>query len=70
MVRLLTDLNFNPVFKDQNHILNMFLDETRWQGLPVLLKTSAASAAAAAFRIGLMPVDTFKTTLQVKGFMS
>ena len=37
------------------------------QGLPVGLKTVAASVSAALFRIVLMPVDTFKTTLQVEG---
>jgi len=35
--------------------------------LPVAAKTVAASVAAAAFRIVLMPVDTFKTTMQVNG---
>lgn len=36
-------------------------------GLPVAAKTVAASVAAALFRIFLMPVDTFKTTMQVEG---
>lgn len=40
-------------------------DSTR--NLPVGLKTVGASAAAACFRIGLMPIDTFKTVLQVEG---
>eukprot|EP01023_Acetabularia_acetabulum_P015668 TRINITY_DN1765_c0_g1_i2.p1 TRINITY_DN1765_c0_g1~~TRINITY_DN1765_c0_g1_i2.p1 ORF type:complete len:332 (-),score=57.50 TRINITY_DN1765_c0_g1_i2:260-1255(-) len=35
--------------------------------LPVGIKTVAASAAAAGFRIFLMPVDALKTTLQVEG---
>lgn len=35
--------------------------------LPVGLKTIAASAAAASFRIALMPVDTVKTIMQVEG---
>lgn len=35
--------------------------------LPVALKTMAASATAATWRIFLMPVDTLKTTLQVEG---
>jgi len=35
--------------------------------LPVLVKTGAASVAAGLFRIVLMPVDTFKTILQVEG---
>lgn len=38
--------------------------------LAVGLKTVAASAAAAAFRIFLMPVDTVKTTMQVTGKFS
>lgn len=36
-------------------------------GLPVAIKTIAASAASAFFRVGLMPVDTLKTTLQTGG---
>lgn len=35
--------------------------------LPVGVKTVCASVAAALFRIVLMPVDTFKTTMQVEG---
>jgi len=35
--------------------------------LPVAIKTGAASLAAGAFRIFLMPVDTMKTILQVEG---
>lgn len=35
--------------------------------LPVSIKTVAASVGAALFRIILMPVDTFKTTMQVEG---
>lgn len=31
--------------------------------LPVAAKTVAASVAAGLFRIGLMPIDTFKTTM-------
>jgi len=37
------------------------------ENLPVGVKTVAASVAAALFRIFLMPVDTFKTTMQVEG---
>lgn len=37
------------------------------QDLPVAMKTVCASGAAAAFRIVLMPIDTFKTILQVEG---
>lgn len=35
--------------------------------LPVGVKTMAASAAAAAFRVALMPIDTMKTIMQVEG---
>ena len=38
-----------------------------FEGMPIALKSVGASAAAAAFRILLMPVDTLKTTLQVEG---
>lgn len=38
--------------------------------LPVAAKTVAASAAAAIWRIFLMPVDTVKTTMQVTGKFS
>ena len=37
------------------------------ENLPVSVKTVAASVGAALFRIILMPVDTFKTTMQVEG---
>lgn len=40
-------------------------DTTR--NMPVALKTVAASASAAAFRIILTPVDTVKTIMQVEG---
>jgi len=43
-------------------------DESR--DLPVMVKTLAASSAAALFRIGLMPVDACKTTMQVEGSMA
>ena len=33
------------------------------EGLPVAMKTVAASVAAGLFRIFLMPIDTFKTTM-------
>lgn len=36
-------------------------------GLPTPLKSAGASAAAASFRIFLMPIDCLKTTLQVEG---
>jgi hypothetical protein len=35
--------------------------------LPPALKTLCASCSAAIFRIGITPVDTLKTTLQVRG---
>lgn len=35
--------------------------------LPVMLKTAAASATAASWRIMLMPIDTWKTIKQVEG---
>lgn len=35
--------------------------------LPIWAKTGAASISAALFRVFLMPVDTFKTTMQVQG---
>lgn len=44
------------------------LDETK--DLSVGIKTVAASASAALFRIFLMPVDTVKTTMQVTGKFS
>ena len=40
-------------------------DSTR--SLPTGVKTIASSAAAAAWRINLMPVDTVKTCMQVEG---
>lgn len=43
-------------------------DSTR--NLPVGVKTMAASASAALFRIFLMPIDTTKTTMQVTGKFS
>jgi hypothetical protein len=36
--------------------------------LPVAAKTVAASVSAALFRIFLMPVDTFKTTMYVYAY--
>lgn len=40
-------------------------DATR--GLPVMAKTVAASVTAACWRMALMPIDTFKSSLQVNG---
>ena len=34
---------------------------------PMAVKTALASVGGATFRIGLTPIDTFKTTLQVQG---
>lgn len=44
------------------------MDATK--NLPVAAKTVSASAAAACFRIFLMPIDTVKTTMQVTGKFS
>jgi len=44
------------------------LEQTK--DLNVAYKTATASAAAAAFRIVLMPIDTVKTTMQVTGKFS
>jgi hypothetical protein len=41
------------------------LDETA--NMPTWAKSACASLSAALFRIFLMPVDTFKTTMQVQG---
>ena len=35
--------------------------------LPIGVRTACASAAASVWRIGLTPVDTMKTTMQVQG---
>lgn len=35
--------------------------------IPIALKTAVASVAAGTFRIGLMPIDTIKTMMQVEG---
>jgi len=40
------------------------------KSLPIGVKTIAASASAAIFRIFLMPIDTVKTTMQVTGKFS
>jgi hypothetical protein len=40
------------------------------QNLNVGIKTMCASAAAALFRIAIMPIDTVKTTMQVTGTFS
>ena len=37
------------------------------KGLPVGAKTACASAAAASWRVALMPIDTLKTIMQVEG---
>ncbi|CEM36155.1 unnamed protein product [Vitrella brassicaformis CCMP3155] len=36
-------------------------------GLPLFVKTASASVAAGLWRIVIFPVDTFKTTMQVRG---
>jgi len=37
------------------------------ENLPIAVKTALASGAASVWRIFIMPVDTYKTTLQVEG---
>ena len=41
------------------------MDNTK--DLPIAIKTSAASISAGLFRIGIMPIDTCKTIMQVEG---
>ena len=41
--------------------------ETQLSGLPVFVQTGFASVTAGLFRIGLMPIDTVKTSMQVEG---
>lgn len=41
------------------------MEETK--DLPIAVKTSAASVTAGLFRIGIMPIDTCKTIMQVEG---
>jgi len=36
-------------------------------GLPIAVKTAAATVLAATFRLTLVPVDTVKTMMQVRG---
>ncbi|KAK3271266.1 hypothetical protein CYMTET_20375 [Cymbomonas tetramitiformis] len=45
----------------------LVLLEVYWPEGPVALKSIAAASAAAAWRIVLTPIDTFKTTRQVQG---
>mmetsp|Transcript_14132 Transcript_14132/g.15810 ORF Transcript_14132/g.15810 Transcript_14132/m.15810 type:complete len:298 (-) Transcript_14132:28-921(-) len=51
-------------------VLTMLDSFDNTKDLPVAAKTLAASAAAAMWRIFLMPVDTVKTTMQVTGKFS
>lgn len=51
-------------------MLTMMNSMDATKDLSVGLKTVSASAAAAAFRIFLMPIDTVKTTMQVTGRFS
>lgn len=48
-------------------ILSLLDSLTATSGLPLPFKTAAGSAAAGAFRILLMPIDTSKTAMQVEG---
>merc|ERR1711966_582538 len=51
-------------------MITLFDSMEQTKGLNVGVKTASASAAAALFRIFLMPVDTVKTTMQVTGKFS
>lgn len=46
------------------------LELLRPTGLPVGVKTACANCASALWRVGLTPIDTFKTTLQVEGVVA
>ena len=48
-------------------VLEIFASTPWGQGLPVGVKTAVASAAGSLWRIGITPVDTLKTTMQVEG---
>jgi len=48
-------------------MLALLASSSATQDMPVMAKTMAASGAAAAWRINLMPIDTMKTIMQVKG---
>jgi len=48
-------------------VLALMNGEPTLNTLPTPVKTVAASAAAASWRIFLMPIDTLKTTMQVEG---
>eukprot|EP00605_Chrysophyceae_sp_TOSAG23-4_P001970 GSChrysophyteH1.ASY1.ANO1.2181.1 assembled CDS len=47
--------------------LALFDSMEQTKDLPIWVKTGGASLSSALFRIFLMPVDTFKTTMQVQG---
>ena len=44
----------------------LLLLEVYYPDLPIAIKSVAASGAAAVWRIGLTPIDTLKTTRQVR----
>jgi len=48
-------------------VLSFFNSYESTKNVPTVVKTLVASFAAAAFRTVLMPIDTFKTILQVEG---
>jgi hypothetical protein len=48
-------------------VLSLLDEYETTQNLPVAVKTVMASLTAALWRINLMPIDTFKTFLQVEG---
>ena len=61
---MVTILKFNIKDTAANNGMLSLLETVN---IPVGVKTVAASASAAVFRIFLMPVDALKTTLQVEG---
>lgn len=48
-------------------VLELLAMTTWGAGLPIASKTALASAAGSLWRIGITPLDTLKTTLQVEG---
>jgi hypothetical protein len=50
-----------------SNTLALSVCETHLSVLPVFVQTGFASVTAGLFRIGLMPIDTVKTSMQVEG---
>jgi hypothetical protein len=46
------------------------IDKLSEKKIPMLIQTGVASFTAGIFRIGLMPIDTIKTSMQVEGSIS